>query len=166
MLLEPHAGLIAWTIVTFLIVFLFLKKKKVWKPVLDALDDREKGIADSLAAAERARDEATAAVEEHRKVLAGAEAEARQIVAQAREAAEKVGAGVVEEARAQAQQTVEQARRSIESDKRAALTELRREVADLAVRAAGAIIDANLDTENNRKLVDDLIAGVPDSPGR
>ena len=165
MLLEPHAGLIAWTIVTFLIVFLFLKKK-VWKPVLDALDDREKGIADSLAAAERARDEATAAVEEHRKVLAGAEAEARQIVAQAREAAEKVGAGVVEEARAQAQQTVEQARRSIESDKRAALTELRREVADLAVRAAGAIIDANLDTENNRKLVDDLIAGVPDSPGR
>jgi len=163
MLLEPHAGLIAWTIITFLVVFLILKKT-VWKPVLIALDERQQKIADALAGAERARDEAQAAVEEHRKALAGAEAEARQIVAQAREAAEKVGANVVEEARAQAQQTVEQARRSIESDKRAALAELRREVADLAVKAAGAIIDANLDNETNRKLVDDLIAGVPESP--
>ena len=165
MLLDPHSGLIAWTIITFLVVFLILKKT-VWKPVLAALDERQQGIADSLASAERARDEAQAAVEEHRQALAGAEAEARQIVAQAREAAEKVGAAILEEARAQGQQTVEQARRSIESDKRAALAELRREVADLAVQAAGAIIDANLDSEANRKLVDDLIAGVPESPRR
>ena len=165
MLLEPHAGLIAWTIITFLVVFLVLKKA-VWKPVLAALDERQQVITGALAGAERARDEAQAAVEEHRKALAGAEAEARQIVGQAREAAEQVGANVVEEARAQAQQTVEQARRSIESDKRAALAELRREVADLAIKAAGAIIDANLDNETNRKLVDDLIAGVPESPRR
>ena len=104
--------------------------------------------------------------EQAETAVAAAEAEARQIVGQAREAAEKVGANVVEEARVQAQQTVEQARRSIESDKRAALAELRREVADLAVKAAGAIIDANLDNETNRKLVDDLIAGVPESPRR
>ena len=164
MLLEPHSGLIAWTIITFLVVFVILKKA-VWKPVLRALDDREKGIRDALERAERARDEAQAAGEEHRKVLAGAEAEARQIVARAREAAENVGATIVEEARTEAQQTVEQARRSIDSEKRAALTELRREMADLAVQAAGAIIDANLDDDRNRKLVNDLIAGVPQRPG-
>ena len=58
---------------------------------------------------------------------------------------------------------LEQARRTIESEKLAALAELRREVADLAVRAAGEILDANLDDERNRRLVDDLIAGVPDN---
>ena len=56
---------------------------------------------------------------------------------------------------------MEQARRTIESETTAAVSELRREVADLAVQAAGAIIDANIDADSNRKLVDDLIAQVP-----
>ena len=165
MLLEPHSGLIAWTIITFAVV-LFILKRFVWSPLLTALDERQRRISDALAGAERARDEALAALDEHQSVLAGAEAEAREIVAQAREAAERVGNGIVEEARNDAQQTVEQARRSIESEKRAALTELRREVADLAVQAAGVIVGANLDDDRNRKLVDDLIEGVPDRPGR
>jgi F-type H+-transporting ATPase subunit b len=71
--------------------------------------------------------------------------------------------GIVEEARSEAQQTVEQARRAIETEKTAAVGELRREVADLAVQAAGAIIDANMDADSNRKLVDDLIAQVPEA---
>ncbi len=58
----------------------------------------------------------------------------------------------------------ELARRSIETEKRAALSELRREVADLAVQAAGVILDAELDDDRNRKLVDDLIARIPDTP--
>ena len=165
MLLEPHSGLIAWTIITFLVV-LFILKRAVWKPLLGALDERERRIADALASAERARDEAQASLEEHRKALSGAQGEAREIVAQAREAGERVRDGIVQEARTAAQQTVEQARSSIESEKRAALSELRREVADLAVRAAGAILDANLDDERNRKLVDDLIAGVPERPAQ
>ena len=165
MLLEPHSGLIAWTIITFLVV-LFILSRTVWKPLLRALDAREQRIADAIETAERARDEAQAAVEEHRKVLAGAQAEAREIVAQAREAAERVRDGIMQEARSEAQQTVEHARSSIESEKRAALSELRREVADLAVQAAGAILDANLDDERNRRLVDDLIAGVPERPAQ
>ena len=56
---------------------------------------------------------------------------------------------------------MEQARRTIEGEKTAAINELRREVADLAVQAAGAIIDANMDDDRNRQLVDDLISRVP-----
>ena len=90
MLLTPEPGLIIWTIITFLVVLVILSKT-VWKPLLAALDEREKGIAEALSSAEKARDEAQSAVEQHKKVLAAAEGEARDIVSQAREAAEKIG---------------------------------------------------------------------------
>ena len=76
-------------------------------------------------------------------------------------AAELVEQEIVSKAREEAQRTTEQARRAIESEKQAAIAELRRETADLAVKAAGALIEANLDDERNRKLVEDLIAGIP-----
>ena len=163
MLLDPHAGLIAWTIITFVVVLIILKRF-AWSPLLEALDERQRRIRDALEGAEQARDEAQAALAEHQKALAGAESEAREIVAQAREAGERVRTDIIDDARRDAEQTVEQALRSIESEKQAALSELRREVADLAVRAAGEIVNANLDDERNRQLVDDLIAGVPESP--
>ena len=163
MLLDPHAGLIAWTIITFVVVLIILKRF-VWSPLLEALDERQRRIRDALEGAEQARDEAQAALADHQKALAGAESEAREIVAQAREAGERVRTDIIDDARRDAEQTVEQALRSIESEKQAALSELRREVADLAVRAAGEIVNANLDDERNRQLVDDLIAGVPESP--
>ena len=150
-MLTLHPGLIIWTIVTFTVVLIILKVA-VWPQLLAALDEREKRIADAVAGAEKARDEAQAALAEHRQKLAEAEAERREIVKQAREAGEKTR-----------QEIVEQARRSIDGEKRAAIDELRRQVADLAVQAAGVIIEANLDDERNRKLVDDLIAGIPQS---
>lgn len=161
-MLTLHPGLIIWTIVTFTVVLIILKVA-VWPQLLAALDEREKRIADAVAGAEKARDEAQAALAEHRQKLAEAEAERREIVKQAREAGEKTRQEIVEQARAEAQQTLEQARRSIDGEKRAAIDELRRQVADLAVQAAGVIIEANLDDERNRKLVDDLIAGIPQS---
>jgi F-type H+-transporting ATPase subunit b len=69
----------------------------------------------------------------------------------------------VAQAREEAQRTIDQARTSIESEKRAAIAQLRGEMADLAVQAASALIDANLDDEKNRGLVDDLISRIPES---
>ena len=163
MLLDPHAGLIAWTIITFVVVLIILKRF-VWSPLLEALDERQKRIRDALEGAEQARDEAQAALAEHQKALAGAESEAREIVAQAREAGERVRTDIIDEARRGAEQTVEQARRSIETEKQAALSELRREVADLAVRAASEIVNAYLEDDRKRLLGEDLLAGGPESP--
>jgi F-type H+-transporting ATPase subunit b len=70
---------------------------------------------------------------------------------------------IVAKAREEAQGLAEQARQSIEREKNAAISQLRREMADLAVQAASALVDANLDDEKNRKLVDDLIAGIPET---
>lgn len=163
MLLEPHAGTIAWTIITFLIV-LFVLKGTVWKPLLQALDQREAGIKEALEGAERVRAQAQTMLEEQAQRAAQIEAEARETVRQAREAAQRAGQEIVEAARKEAQQAVIQARLRIESEKRTAIAELRREVAELAVQAAGVVINANLDDERNRRLVDEMIAGVPVPP--
>lgn len=160
MLLDPHVGTIVWTLVTFLVVLVVLRAT-VWRPLLDALDEREKRISDALDEAERARKEAATLVDEHQQKLQAADTEAREIVRLSREAAERVEQEIVSKAREEAQRTTEQARRAIESEKQAAIAELRRETADLAVKAAGALIEANLDDERNRKLVEDLIAGIP-----
>jgi F-type H+-transporting ATPase subunit b len=162
MLLDPHVGLIIWTIITFLVVLLVLKKF-AWPQLLASLDEREKRISDALTAAEQARQEAEEVLQEHRQKIAAAEEEARKIVAAAREAGANVRQTIVSQAREEAERMLDQARTSIESEKRAAIAELRRETANLAVQAAGVLIDANLDDEKNRGLVDDLIAKIPES---
>ncbi|MXW81401.1 MAG: F0F1 ATP synthase subunit B [Gemmatimonadetes bacterium] len=162
MLLDPHVGLIIWTIITFLVV-LFVLKKFAWPHLLAALDEREQRISDAISAAEQSRQEAEEVLREHRQKLAAADEEARQIVAEAREAGANVRQTIVSQAREEAERMLDQARTSIESEKRAAIAELRRETANLAVQAAGALIDANLDDEKNRGLVDDFIARIPES---
>jgi F-type H+-transporting ATPase subunit b len=162
MLLDPHVGLIIWTIITFLVVLLVLRKF-AWPQLLASLDEREKRISDALAAAEQARQEAEEVLREHRQKIAAAEEEARKIVAEARAAGANVRQTIVSQAREEAERMLDQARTSIESEKRAAIAELRRETANLAIQAAGVLIDANLDDEKNRGLVDDLIAKIPES---
>ncbi len=161
-LLSPHPGLILWTIITFVVVLVILKAK-VWGPLLAALDERERSIREALESADRAREEAQIQQAEHEKRLAEAESQARQIVSEAREAAEKVGQQVVADAREEAERTAQRASEAIEAEKRAALAQLRREAADIAVGAAGAILNAELDADRNRKLADDFIASLPDA---
>jgi F-type H+-transporting ATPase subunit b len=161
-LLDPHLGTIIWTLITFVLV-LFVLKKWAWPPILTALDEREQGIRNAIESAERARREAETVLSDHRAKLAAAEDEARRVIAEAREAGEKVRQDVVAQAKEEAQRSIDQARISIESEKRAAIAQLRREMADLAIQAAGMLIDANLDDEKNRGLVDDLISRIPES---
>ena len=98
MLLDPHVGLIIWTIITFLVVLLVLKKF-AWPHLLAALDEREKRISDAITAAEQARQEAEEVLREHRQKLAAADEEARQVVAEAREAGANVRQTIVSQAR-------------------------------------------------------------------
>ena len=162
MLLDPHLGTLIWTIVTFVVVLVVLGKF-AWPQLLATLDEREQGIRDAIDSAEQARSDAEKVLVEHRHNLVAAEDEARQIIADAREAGDRVRQETVAKAREEAQRTLEQARIAIESEKRAAIAQLRGEMADLAIQAAGALIDANLDDEKNRGLVDDLIARIPES---
>ena len=162
MLLEIEPGLMIWTIVTF-VVLLVVLRAVAWKPLLAMLAEREQRIQESLDQAERAKTDAQAAVEENRQAMAKARADAQETVARGREAAERLAQDVRQRAEVQAEQMIEQASRTIQQEKDRAISELRRQVADLAIQAAGKVLDENLDDARNRKLVDEYIDRIPDS---
>ncbi len=162
MLLEINPGLIIWTVITFLLL-LGVLRMVVWKPLLNMLDEREGRIQEALDQAEVARQEAQASVEENRAAMAQAQAEAQEAVAQGREAAERVAQEVRQRAEAESQQLLEQARRTIQQEKDQAVQALRNQVAELAILAAGKILDENVDDDRNRKIVDEFIDRIPDS---
>ena len=159
-LLKVEPGLMIWTVVTFLVLLLLLKTF-VWKPLLTALDEREERIRRSVEGAEQARQEAEQLLAQHKEQVANAEAEARDIIRQGRELAERTREELVQKTQYDSQRMIEQARRAIQQEKEVALTELREEIADLAIQAAEKIVVTNLDTELNRKLVDDFITRLP-----
>ena len=160
MLVSVNPGLIIWTIVTFVLLFLLLKKL-AWKPIVGALESREEHIRQSLDRAEHAQQEAERLLEENRKERARAEEEAQKIRGEGRALGEKLKNEIVEKANQQARKMVDQAKQEIERDKDAALSQLRDEVANLAVLAAGKILDETLDPAKHKKLLDDTLQRLP-----
>ena len=158
-MLEINPGLIFWTIVTFLAVLAVLSKV-AWKPLMHALTSREEQVRTSLEQAENANAEARKLLEENKRQLAQAEAHAQQAMREGREMGEKLKAEIIDKANASARNMVEQAKEEIRRERDAALMQLRGEVADLAVTAAGKIIDANLDVNKHRQLVDSVIKDI------
>lgn len=155
-MLEINPGLIVWTIITFLIVLAILRGT-AWKPLMQVLKDREEKIESSLEEAEKARLEAIRLLKENKRVLMDAEMQSARIIREGRDMGEKLKAEILEKAEASSRQLVEQAKDEIRREKDAALVQLRSEVSDLAIAAAGKILDANLDTAQQRRLVDQAI---------
>jgi F-type H+-transporting ATPase subunit b len=155
-MLDINPGLILWTILTFVIVLVILRAK-AWKPLVQALTEREEKIRTALLDAERAQAEAQRLLEENKRQLAKAEEESQRVIKQGRELGDKLKAEIVEKANAGARTMIEQAKDEIRREKEAALTQLRTEVADLAIGVAGKILDQNLDTAKQRQLADAAI---------
>jgi len=156
--LEP--GMIIWTFITFGLL-LFILKKVGWKPLLDALEKREERIHSDIQRAEHAREESEKLMAEHKKMMTAAELEARKVIVEARKLAEKMKEDIVESANEQARQMTTQAQAEIQREKATALAQLRSEVADLAISAAGKILKETLDEDRNRKIVDEFITELP-----
>ncbi len=161
-MLEINPGLMIWTIITFIVLVLVLKKM-AWKPLVEALTAREEKVRESLEQAEHARTEAQRLIEENQKQLSHAQGELQQMMREAREEAEKLRARRKQEAEAQAREIIDQGKLEIEREKEAALVELRAEVAHLAIQAAGKILDEELDEKKHRALVDTVLGDFPKS---
>lgn len=159
-MLDPNPGLIIWTIVTFVLLVVVLRKF-AWRPLLEALTKREESVRGAIERAEHAREEAERLLEEHRKQVARAEAEAHRILAEGRALGEKLKTEIVEQANAQARKLADQAKQEIERDKDAALATLRGEVATLAIKAAEKILDETLDEKRHRQIVDSFMNNLP-----
>lgn len=154
--MDIDAGLFWWELIAF-IVFIFILGKFAWRPMLNALQERENSIRDSLDAAENAMNKAEKISKENDAALREAEIMAQKIRKEAVEEAELLRVDRIEKAKKEADELVEHARNTIEQEKKRALIELRKEVADLAIRAASTILDAELDAEKNRKLVNNFL---------
>ena len=159
-MLSINPGLIVWTIITFSALVVILRMF-AWKPMLEALHKREENIRLSLERAEQAKHEAERLIEENRKQLARAEENARKVINEGRSLAEKLKSEIVDKANQQAVKMVDQAKQEIERDKELALSQLRSEVANLAINAAERILGEALDANKHRKVVDDMMKDLP-----
>lgn len=161
-LLSINEGMFWWSLITFILLVLVLGKF-AWKPLLGAVEQREKNIQDAVNSAETAKIEAEALLNQHKQLIADSEAKATELMRTAKEQAQKHIDDAKEDARQQAKKLIEQANAEIDRQKSDALKELRKEVANLAVQAASKIIHQELDTDKNRKLVDEYITKLPEN---
>jgi F-type H+-transporting ATPase subunit b len=162
-LLTPDGGLVIWTLVIFGLLMAILAKL-VWPVILEAVREREQRLQDQLDEAAKANAEAQRVLTEYQQQVAAAKAEAQDIVAQARTAGDKLREDLVAKGRAEQEELLERARREIAIERDKALAELRREAVELSIAAASKVIERNLDTEADRKLVQEFLAAI--SSGR
>lgn len=157
---DINPGLMVWTVITFALLAIVLGKY-AWKPLLQALNEREGKIRDSLDEAEKARSEAAELLKQNEKNLARAEEEYQRIIREGKTLAEKLKDEIVVKAQQQAQRQLQQAKDEIQRDIEAAKQQLRNEVADLAIQAAGKILDETLDAQKHKKVVDNVLNQLP-----
>ena len=146
-------GLFMWTIVTFSIVLLLLKWK-AWGPLMSVLDKRAEDIKNALSAADRAKEDAEKASQDYEKLVQKARIEGQQIIADSKAAGDKVKNDIESVARENAEKMIGKAKTQIEAESQKALQEIKSSVVDLSIEAAEKIIEKNLDSEDNRKLVE------------
>ncbi len=153
---SPEVQVVILTWVTFFIVLAILYKF-TWKPILTALNAREEYIRRSLEEADAARSEMAKVTEKCNQLVAQADQKAKEIVAQARKGAYEAAKTIEQKAREETQILLENAQREINAQTEKAQAILRTESVEIAVALASKIIEENLDTEKNRKLVNELI---------
>lgn len=157
-LITPGFGLVFWTAITFLFLLLILRKF-AWKPILGAVEDREEGIKSALASAENARKEMENLKADNERILNEARAEREAMLKEAREIKAKMIADAKGEAQTQAAKMIEQAQTAIKSEKKAAMAELRNQVASLSVDIAEKVVREELSNKDKQlKLVESMLS--------
>ena len=156
---DINAGLIIWTLIVFGILLVLLWKF-AWPTIVKSVEEREHRIAKQLADAEAANAQAQKLLEEHKAAIAQGRAEAQDIVAKAKGVAQKERDALLAKAHEEQEQMLERARREIGAERDKALVALRREAVELSIAAASKLVASNLDSDANRKLVTEYLAGL------
>lgn len=156
-------GLNGWQFVVQLVaflVFIFLLWKFAVGPIVKVLDDRQDKIRESMASAERMQAELKATQARNEEVLLDARREAQEILAVSRKNGEQLLARAREEANIQAETYLTRAQETMRQETDQAREQLRQEVADIAVLAAGRIIRKELDPRAQRQLIEETLSGA------
>ena len=134
-LLKPEFGLLIWTLLAFLIVF-FILKKFAWPAIIKGLKDRQQTIADSLATAENIKAEMAQMKSENEVLLATAREERALMMKEARETKDKIISEAKEQAKIDANKIILEAQAAINTQKMAALTEVKNQVGKLVIEVS------------------------------
>ena len=157
---EFSLGLFFWQTLLF-IALVFLLWKYAWKPILNAVNDREEGIKNALAAAEDAKKEMQNVTADSEKLLQEARAEREIMLKEAREIKDKIVADAKELAQVEGDKLIKQAQATIESEKKAAVSDIKNQVAELSVGIAEKIIKEQLANKNKQlKMVDEMLNDI------
>ena len=158
-LITPTTGLMIWTLVTFVIVLIVLRKF-AFGPIQQLIDTRRQAIVADLDAAQAAREEAQTSLAEYRQQLAEARKEANKIVEDARRVGDERRAAAVAELEAEKARLMQQTREEIQSETRQALNAIKQQVADLTLAATEKVVRAQLNEAEQRRLIDEALADV------
>jgi F-type H+-transporting ATPase subunit b len=148
-----------WAIIDFLVILAILYKF-FYNPVIKFLDDRRNGIARDLDEATQARTNAEAVLNEYQSKLAGAKQESLEIIDRGTKAGEQARQEVLAQSRNESTAMLEKARVEIQRECDDAIHTLRAEVSNLAVMAAGKILEKTLTEADHAKMVDEFLNEV------
>jgi F-type H+-transporting ATPase subunit b len=154
-----NPGLIIWTLVVFGILLVLLWRF-AFPSIVKSGEERERRIQKQLEDAEKANAEAQRLLEEHKKQIGAARNEAQDIMAKAKTVSQKEREALLAKAREEYDALLNRARKDIDAEKEKAIQALRREAVDLSIAAASRVIEANLDTDANRKLVSEFLESL------
>jgi F-type H+-transporting ATPase subunit b len=156
-LLTPGTGLIIWQAIIFLALF-FLLSKLAWKPIVSSLKEREQSIQSALDAAEKAKIEMASLKSDNEKLLKETREERDKILREARDAANRLHDEAQASAKKNADKIIEDAKAVIQTEKAAALRDVKAQVAMFSLNIAEKLIKKNLsDDKAQKELTDTFI---------
>jgi len=156
---EVNFGLFFWTWLIFISLF-FLLRKFAWPPIVRLTEERERTIQKHIEDAERANAEAKETLEKHKALMDSSKEEARALVAEAKDLAEKERESLLAKTREEQDEVLARAKREIEAERERAIAALRKETVDLSLAAASKLIEARLESEADRKIVEDYLNAI------
>jgi len=154
---DPSAFVL--TVITFLGLLLILAKV-AWKPIMAAVEQREKRIDDAISKAEADQAAAAKLLEDHRRTVANVESEVAALRERGRLESEALRRDIVGKAQQEAVATADKARRDIELARQQAVQDIRREVVTLGVAVAGKVVGRSLDGDDQRRLANEVVGNL------
>ncbi|KNB60295.1 F0F1 ATP synthase subunit B [Chryseobacterium sp. Hurlbut01] len=156
-IIEPGIGLLFWMTLTFAIL-LFILAKFAWKPIVNAVNDREASIVDALNQAKLAKKEMEDLRSDNERIIREAKIERDSILKEAREIKERIVGEAKDVAKAEGDKMIEAAKQTIQTEKNAAMSEIRTQIGALSVNIAESILQKNLEkTEAQDELVQNYL---------
>ncbi len=149
-LLTPGIGLIFWTLIAFLFVFIILRKF-AWKPILTSLKERETSIASAIASAENMKAEMALMKSENEALLAQARDERAKMIKEAKDTGAKMISEAKDKARSEYDRIVSEAQAAILQQKNAALIDVKNQVGKLVIEVSEKVLRRELANKNEQE---------------